>query len=309
MNQSRKAIPGAAVNPPPPLFGALASVSGGALLISFAPVMVRLVEVGPSASAFWRMLIGGLGLLLWAAWRGQALWGGWPALAGAGLAGLFFALDLFAWHRAILSLGPGLSTILANFQVFFMALVGVVYFKERPGWRLGAAIALAMAGLWGLVGASWPELSSASRLGVLLSLLAAGAYSGYLLTMRWSLRRIGGLKPVASVALMSLACALLLLPAALAEPGGLAVPALADWGLLGVYGLGCHALGWVLISRGLMLLPASRAGLVLLLQPTMAFVWDIVFFGRATSWLEAGGAFLALAAIYLGSQSRASRAG
>ena len=308
MTDTRQATPGAAANPPPPLFGALASLVAGAFLISFSGVMVKLVSVGPSTSAFYRVLLGGLGLLAWAAWRGQRLWGGVMALAWAGLAGLFFGLDLYLWHRCILYVGPGLATILANFQVFAMALVGVLYFRERPGWRLGVAIPLAMAGLWGLVGSSWPGMSASSRLGVGLGLATAFAYSGYLLTLRWSLRRAGGLGPSANMALVSLASALILLPEALGEARGLALPTPMDWGWLGIYGLACHALGWVLISRGLTRLPASRAGLVLLLQPTLAFVWDILFFGRPTTWLEGAGVLLAVAAIYLGSQSRASRA-
>ncbi|MCX6832762.1 MAG: hypothetical protein NT028_11655 [candidate division Zixibacteria bacterium] len=45
---------------------------------------------------------------------------------------------------------------------------------------------------------------------------------------------------------------------------------------------------------------ASRVGLILLLQPTLAFVWDVLFFKRPTTELEGVGAVIALAAIYLG---------
>ena len=56
----------------------------------------------------------------------------------------------------------------------------------------------------------------------------------------------------------------------------------------------------MLISKALPKLEASRAGLILLLQPTFAFVWDILFFSRASTWLEMLGALVALFAIYLG---------
>jgi drug/metabolite transporter (DMT)-like permease len=56
----------------------------------------------------------------------------------------------------------------------------------------------------------------------------------------------------------------------------------------------------VFISKRLPKIEASRAGLILLLQPTFAFVWDIVFFNRATTWLELSGALMALFAIYMG---------
>lgn len=280
--------------------GALFCLLAGATLISFSAVMVRLVQVGPTTSAFYRMLLGGLALAVLARLRGQRLWVGWPGLALACLQGFFFALDLSLWHRAILLVGPGLSTILANFQVFMVAGVGVLVLGERPGWRLGAAIPLAMFGLWLLVGAHWQGLEAGYRLGVGLSLLAACAYSAFILTLRWSVRRVGGMDPVANVGLFSLVSAALLLMEVGGSGESLAVAAVVDWGWLAVYGLACHAGGWVLISLGLKQVAASRAGLVLLLQPSLAFVWDMLFFGRPTTMLEAGGAFLAVAAIYLG---------
>ncbi|MCF8064655.1 MAG: DMT family transporter [Desulfarculaceae bacterium] len=268
---------------------------------------MRLVSVGPATSAFYRMLIGGLVLAIWARLRGKALWGGWVGLGLACLAGILLALDLAFWHRAILLLGPGLSTILANFQVFVVAGVGVLILGERPGWRLGAAIPLAMFGLWLLVGGRWQELGPDYHYGVGLGLLAACAYASYLLSMRWAVRRVGGLDSMANVAVMSLVCAGLLLAEVWRSGESLAVSSAWDWSWLAVYGLACHAGGWVLISLGLKQVAASRAGLVLLLQPTLAFCWDVLFFGRPTSLLEAGGALLAVAAIYLGAGRPSAR--
>ena len=49
------------------------------------------------------------------------------------------------------------------------------------------------------------------------------------------------------------------------------------------------------------------AGLALLLQPTLSFVWDVLFFGRPMQPIEIAGAAIALFAIYLGSRSRSIR--
>lgn len=288
-----------------PSAGALLCLLAGATLISFSAVMVRLVSVGPTASAFYRMLLGGLALAVWARTGGKALWAGWAALGVASLTGLIFALNLSLWHRAVLLLGPGLSTILANFQVFLMAGVGVLVLGERPGWRLGAAVPLAMLGLWLLVGVKWQDLGEGYHLGVGLGLLGACTYTAYLLCLRWSVRRVGGLDSLANVALMSLVCALILWLELLRSGESWAVPTAWDWGWLSVYGLACHAVGWVLISLGLKQVAASRAALALLLQPTLAFVWDVLIFGRPTTPLEAGGALLAVTAIYLGTTGRA----
>ncbi|MEE4166461.1 MAG: EamA family transporter, partial [Desulfocapsaceae bacterium] len=52
---------------------------------------------------------------------------------------------------------------------------------------------------------------------------------------------------------------------------------------------------------------ASIAGLLLLLQPALSFVWDVLIFNRYTTLLNWTGVVLGLAAIYLGmSTSRTS---
>jgi len=82
-----------------------------------------------------------------------------------------------------------------------------------------------------------------------------------------------------------------------------AIPDAQSWFSLVGLGIMGQVLGWVLISKGLPDLNASVVGLVLLVQPSLAFVWDILFFGRPTTSIEIVGALIALGAIYLGSVS------
>jgi drug/metabolite transporter (DMT)-like permease len=41
-------------------------------------------------------------------------------------------------------------------------------------------------------------------------------------------------------------------------------------------------------------------GLILLLQPSLSFVWDVIIFQRETSMVNWLGVFMVLAAIYIG---------
>lgn len=276
----------------------------GATMISFTAVLVKLVDVGPTAAGFYRNLFGGLGLLVLALLSGQSL----RPSRRLGLimiaAGIFFALDLFFWHRSILYVGPGLSTILANFQVFGLAILGVAVFRERLTWRLGLSIPLALAGLFLLVGPDWAGLSSTYKIGIFFGLLTAGVYTGYLLALRHSQSRPDRLAPFPNIALISLTTAAIMGGMLWAEGGSLVIPNTRSWLILLTYGLVCHGLGWVLISTAMPRLDASRIGLILLFQPTLTFIWDILFFHRPTPPLAAAGAILALAAIYLGSTAR-----
>jgi drug/metabolite transporter (DMT)-like permease len=77
-----------------------------------------------------------------------------------------------------------------------------------------------------------------------------------------------------------------------------------DAGLLVAYGVVGQVLGWVLISTAVHRVSASAVGIVLLLQPLFAYLWDVVFFARSFTPTELAGAVLALTAIGLGATRR-----
>ena len=276
----------------------------GAALISLSPVWVRLVSVPPTVSAFYRVLIGGLALAVFLVTSGRRLeLAGrvWLILAGGAL---FFALDLWVWHRSILYVGPGLATLLGNFQVFFMMLAGILFLGQPPRRIQLIAIPLAVIGLALLVGIEWQALTSHYRIGVGFGLLTAVAYTGYLLSLRTACSLTGHRLPVREVAIVSLGTALLLGLAASVEGTVLTIPTLTDAGWLGAYGLLSHALGWLCIAAGLPQVTATTAGIALLLQPALSYLWEILLFGRRLTVMEATGAVIALFAIYLGSRGR-----
>ena len=278
----------------------------GAALISFAGVFVKLVDAGPTASAFYRMLFGGLVLFAFVLVRGERLRPAGRPLAFMLLAAALFALDLYFYHRSIHFVGPGLATLVANMQVLVLAFVGVAVFGERLRWQTAVSIPLAVLGLATIVGFDWLSLAPRYRAGIAYGLVTACAYAAYILAVRGSRGR-GTLPSLAgNMAVISLACAALLGGAVALEGASFAVGSARDWGLLVAYGVACQACAWVLISRAITTVPASVVGLVLLLQPTLAFLWDIVFFARSFTAGEAAGAALVLAAIYLGAvKSRA----
>lgn len=272
----------------------------GAALISTTGVLVRYADVPPTVSGFWRMGFGGVLLMLFLLvsrqWR-PARWGDWWWMT---FPALFFAADLFLWHRSILSVGPGLATLLANFQVFLMALAGVWLHKEHLGPRYLAGLLLAFVGLWLLVGLDWAAFAPQYRVGVVLGLLTGVAYAGYMLSFRHAQRERSTLPPAQLLAMSSLLCAVFLGIVALGEGVSFAIPDLRSLSALLALGLVGQCLGWVLIARAMPQLKASVVGLVLLLQPSLAFVQDVVLFQRNTLALEWVGVVVSLAGIFLG---------
>jgi len=278
----------------------VAQVSAGAVMISFSPVWVNIARVSPTTSAFYRVFLGGAVLWIVVLATRRRVIGSVATLLLAAACGFLLAGDLALWHRAIKYVGPGLATILGNLQVFVLAGFGVLVYRERLTVRLAVGILVAIAGLFLMFGLDWATLSPSYRLGIWLGLLTAITYGAFLLLLRQTQSRPDALSSMAMVAWLSLFATLGLSVAVPLERQTFAVPdAGTAWALV-AYAVLTHVIGWVLISSGLPLVQASRAGLILLLQPSLAFVWDVLLFHRPTGPLEAVGAALAVAAIYLG---------
>ena len=279
-----------------------ARLFGGAALISLSPVWVALVSVSPTTSGFYRVSIGTVALTLFLVLTGRRLAFSRRAWAILLLAAVFFSLDLFFWHRSILYIGPGLATLLANFQVFIMMLAGILLLRQKPRPVQLVAAPLALIGLGMIVGFDWQSLPEDYRLGVVLGLLTALMYAGYLLSLRAARSGSDDQMPIREVAVISGVCAVFLGFTVVAEGGSLAIPTWTDavW-LLG-YGVLSHSIGLLLIGSSLSQVSTTETGLALLLQPTLSFAWDVLLFDRPLQMIEFAGAVIALLAIYLGSR-------
>ncbi|SMC96248.1 Threonine/homoserine efflux transporter RhtA [Desulfocicer vacuolatum DSM 3385] len=275
----------------------------GATMISFSAVWVKLAHVTPTASAFYRVFLGGIFLTCFMLMRKQRmakkdLFSGLSMLAG-----IFFALDLYVWHLSIQYVGPGLATILSNFQVFMVPLAGLLLYGEALNIRFILSVPLAVAGLFMIIGIPWEMLSPDYHMGIWYGFLTAVFYTGFLIVLR-KLQSHNS-RPSAALNLMviSFATAAFLALEMVRTHDTFAVPdiksALALMGL----GLMSQTVGWLFITRSLPRIPAAVAGLILLLQPSLAFVWDVLFFHRETSPMAWCGVALSLSSIYLGSTS------
>ncbi|WP_017463998.1 DMT family transporter [Dyella ginsengisoli] len=284
--------------------GDVLAMALGAALLSCTSIFVVLAQVAPGVSAFYRMLFGGTALFGWVVLRGR-----WQPIRGrdaalALLPALGLATDLILWHRSILWVGPGVATLLTNFQVFLLAVVGVVAYRERLAPAFWPGMALALAGLWLLVGAHWSLFDVEHRLGVWLGLASCLAYTVYLLSFRRALAGRSALPPAQFLGLMSLLCAGVLALWCVADGESLALTTVRGWLSLLALGLLGQVVAWLLIGSAMPRLPASLVGLLLLLQPALAFVVDVLLFGRPTSAMDWLGLLLALAGILLGALRR-----
>jgi drug/metabolite transporter (DMT)-like permease len=280
-------------------FGVL-SLIAGALMISLSGVWVKVAHVAPNVSAFYRVFFGGVVLLGASLSRRELKWPGARQLMLYLLCGLLFAADLWLYHYSIVYIGPGLGTILPNFQVFILAAVGILFLREavRPAYLL--SLPLAFVGLFMIVGIQWSHLEHLYRIGVYYGLACAFCYAGFLLLLRKLQAEQMGVSFFYVLMMVSFATAIFLAAEIIVSVGSFLIPDLQSFLALAALGLLSQSAGWILITNALPNVRASLSGLILLLQPALAFVWDVWFFQRATSPANWAGVGVALAAIYLG---------
>ncbi|WP_421904146.1 DMT family transporter [Maridesulfovibrio sp.] len=284
------------------MFSPLFFVVLGAVCISFSAVFAKLSTTHADISAFYRVFIGGICLSVIALKYDRCsffrlLQRHYMLVCGGGLC---LTLDLMCWHRSIDILGPGVATILINFQVFILALAGWIFFKEKLSLGFTLAIPMALTGLCLLIGLTPVNILQSDFSGVGLGLSAAFWLAFYTLAIRYIQMRSPDIPAVAVVALVTLASAISMGAFFLWESTSIVIPTLSDVFWLVLYGVVSQALGWLLISKGLPGVSSAQAGLTILIMPALSFIWDMLLFAKPAGMIELGGALLALLAIWMG---------
>ena len=275
----------------------------GATIISFSGIWVAWAALEPTVSAFYRVFFGMIFLLLGCIWKKDFHKIDYRAGILLILCSLSFAADLVCWHAAIRFIGPGLSTIIGNFQVFILSFISITFLGERLSLRFIISLPLAISGLLLVIGFNWTGLSEDYLLGLFLSLLTALLYAAFILTMRRLQENQPRVSLFFNLMIISMVTSLLLIPAIMISGASFAIPSLPSFASLIGLALFSQTIGWVLIANSLPKVKASIAGLLLLLQPALSFVWDVLIFNRYTTLLNWTGVAVVLVAIYLGMSS------
>ena len=278
----------------------LAALAIGVLVISFSPVLVQVSEVGPSATAVYRMLFALPALTAWMVLERRPehvplrklKMRDWGLLA---LAGLLFTGDLVAWHSSIRMSGVANATFLAHLSTPIVSLGAWLLFHERLTWGFMIGLVLALAGTALIMGASILE-PSGNLLGDGLGLLTAFFYGTYLLVIK----QLRDSLPSGLIMAISSAFSLIgLLVAALVMGEGLLPETLLGWGILVAIGLLLHSGGQGLITVAFRHLSASFASVALLATPVLAALFGWLFLGETLTLLQTLGCAAVLTGIAL----------
>ena len=275
-----------------PRWGVPALLLANAALAT-GPLFVRLADVGPVASGFWRLALGFPVLTILALTLGGGRTARFtPALITVlALSGVLFAADLASWHLGIVRTKLANATLFGNSASLIFPLWAFAVARAWPSRREGAALLLAGLGAAVLLGRS-AQLSPEHLVGDLLSLLAGIFYTAYFIAVA---RARASLAPLPLLAASTLASAIPMLGFALLLgeplwPG--------DWRPL-------FALAFVsqILGQGLMVAALGRVrpmviGVTLLTQPVVSVAIGWTLFDERLALPDlAGGAMVAAALV------------
>lgn len=276
----------------PPRFGLLALIVANALL-ALGPMLVRLADTGPVASAFWRMaialpLIAGLAVV-----TGKGRAGFTPVLILIiALSGVLFAADLASWHLGIVRTKAANATLFGNSASLIFPIYGFIAARLWPTRRQGMALLIATAGAALLMGRS-AEISPEHLVGDLLCLLAGVFYAAYFIAIA---RARETLAPLPLLAASTLASAVPLLALAWVM-GERIMP--GDWTPLILLALCSQVIGQGLLTFALGRMSPLVIGLALMTQPVVAALTGWIAFNETLGAPDLIGAALVGLALVL----------
>jgi drug/metabolite transporter (DMT)-like permease len=276
---------------PPSL--AFAALLAGNVAIAFGPLLVRYADSGPIATGFWRLALA-VPFLALMGWRaGFRPRNAPPAILGlTALAGLFFGIDIIAWHIGIFQTKLGNATLFANCASLLLVIYGVVIARKLPGkWQI-LAVVLAFAGAALLMSQSF-ELSPRNFAGDLLCLFAGLTYTVYLVIM---IRVRDTTESWSALAMASFFAAVVLLPAAMVA-GEQIIPTV--WWPVLLLAFSSQFFGQGCLTYALPHFSPLVIGIALLLQPALSAAAGWIAFGEVLSALDIFGGFMVMAALVL----------
>ncbi len=274
----------------------LLAALAGALAISFSGIFFELSGVDPVTGAFFRLAYAlPVLFVIWFMFRGRDHRTRQKRLLAFG-SGFLMGVDMIAWHTAIGYIGAGLSTLIANSQVVFVAIAAWLILGERPSRRILIAIPIVLFGVALVSGLGQDNaFGSNPLLGTLLALVSAVFYAAFILVFRNANDiQAPPAGPLMEATAGGLVTVLVLSP----FTGGIDFnPSWPAHGWLLALALGAQVGGWLLIGYALPRIPAVETATIILVQPMLTMMWAAMIFDERPSTIQLIGAAMVLAGV------------
>lgn len=268
----------------------------GALAMGVSPIFVRLADVGPFTSAFWRVALALPALYAWMRLSERARGKPTASFSRATIfAGIAFAGDLFFWHLSIVTTSIANATFFATTAPIWVVLFGWLIFGARASAAILAGLGLCILGGAALLAQSF-EMQGGHALGDFFGLITGVFFGLYFLAVQAA--REGSSAARVTFEATTITAAVLLAVALILERQLLPQTLSGVAALLALAWIS-HAGGQGLLAVALGRLPAAFSSLVIFLEAIAAacFAWALL--GEPVTLVQAGGGLMILAGIYV----------
>ena len=143
-------------------------------------------------------------------------------------------------------------------------------FKEKINWKFYLSIFLALTGIFLLCGVNWNGNTESYKTGVILGLITAVFYTGYILTLNFSSKLKNKLSPKSNIFWVCVSSTVVLGTISKFSGESFDLISYKNLIILLAYGILGQGLGWVFISSSMSSIPVSTSGLILLMQPVLS---------------------------------------
>jgi drug/metabolite transporter (DMT)-like permease len=267
----------------------------GAVAMGISPTFVRLADVGPFTSAFWRVALALPALYAWMKISERDEPAAAPFSRATIWAGCAFAGDLFFWHLAIVNTSIANATFFATTAPIWVVLFGWLLFRQRVSAAVMAGLGLCVAGGVALLAQSF-HLKPGGAIGDAYGVVTGVFFGLYFLAVQAARRGSSAARVTFESSVITTA---LLLVVALVLEHQMLPQTLK--GLAALFALAwiSHSGGQGLLAVALGRLPAVFSSLVIFLEAIAAAFFAWIFLGEPVSPMQAVGGIAILAGLYV----------
>ncbi len=274
----------------------LAALVVGAFAMGLSPVFVRIAEVGPFTSAFWRVALSLPVLYAWMRLSERGRSGPTFSYSRATVcAGLAFTADLFFWHLSIMTTNIANATFFATTAPIWVVLFGWLLFGRRTQVEVLIGLALCIGG-GSLLLARSLRIGAHTALGDVYGLITGVFFGLYFLALEAARTKSAAARVTFEATVIT---AILLLLVALTFEHQLLPRTASGFAALFALAWISHAGGQGLLTVALGSLPASFSSLVIFLEAIAAACFAWLLLGEPVSLIQAGGGVAILTGIYV----------
>lgn len=275
-----------------------------AVALALVPVFVRISEVGPIATAFYRFFLSFPFLMTWMIYdqlrvpnlRSPATFKEYFLILGAGA---FLALDITLWHWSIMYTTVINATLLNNLTTIFVALGSWLFLKHPINKPAKQGIFLALLGSIILVGYNF-KVDIDHLWGDFLALISAFFFTAFIITIKELRRHFRSPTILAWGALPTM-----YILAIIAYFSGENFFPATSYGWLPLLGMAflVHIMGQGLMTYSMGHISATLSSLIVGLSPVFAAFFAWLLFGENLTWVQGLGAAIVLSGIYIAKRS------